>query len=154
MAIRTKEFTLSKKDCFLIITINYFKSRWWLVTLLLLVLLYSTIPHLRFLLVFASVAYLFWTIVWFWLFVNSKKNKIFFKKIYYEIDDEFITGYIEDSSLSKIKLSNIVKVVKTKKYYLLYISQIQFIYVPLNIFTSENDVNNFNLLLAQSKRTV
>jgi len=147
VAIRTKEFSLSKTEFFIITTINYFKSRWWLVTLLLLVLLYTIASHLRLVLSLAIIAYLFWITVYFWLFANSKENKIFFKKRYYEIDDEFITGYIEDGSFSKIKLSNIVKVVKTKKYYLLYTSQIQFIYLPLSIFTSENDVINFNSIL-------
>lgn len=146
MNIKTKEFSLSKKDFFVIITLGYLKSRWWLIILLLLLWLYKNAIFIGLLTFF----YIFWIILYCWVYANSKKNKIFFQKSYYEIDKDFITGYLEDGGIDKLKLSNIIKIVKTSKYFLLYISKTQFIYLPLNVFTCQEDINNFNSFLPKN----
>jgi len=84
-------------------------------------------------------------------YLNSKQNKIFYKKRKFEIDDDFITTYIEDGSIGKNKFDNVIKVVRTARYYMLYISQSLFIYLPKSAFLSQEDINSFEDLLESKK---
>ena len=150
MHIKTKEFQLTKGEYFNIITLKYFKRKWWLFILLFLIAgllwLLGRFYIALFINVF-TIIYPIFLIVFFWIYSNSKKNKIFYTKRFYEVDNEFLSAYLEDGSLQKIKLDNIIKVVKTSKYYLLYISITQFFYIPFNAFNNEEELNNFDGLL-------
>ncbi|TES90770.1 MAG: hypothetical protein E3J87_09290 [Candidatus Cloacimonadota bacterium] len=150
MNIKTKEFQLTKGEYFNIITLKYFKRKWWLFILLFLIAgllwLLGRFYIALFIFVF-TVIYPIFLIVFFWIYSNSKKNKIFYTKRFYEVDNEFLSAYLEDGSLQKTKLDNIIKVVKTSKYYLLYISITQFFYIPFSAFNNAEELKSFDELL-------
>lgn len=140
MEIKTKDFELTKKEYFKILMINYFK--WWFIAFIFLMGIF-----VRKIFYWGVIlAYCIWLILYFWFYTNSKKNKIFFKKRHFEINDDFLICYLEDGSLDKIKIDNIIKVIKKPKYYLLFISKNNFIYLPLEIFSSSEDIKNFDSL--------
>ncbi|MDP2940897.1 MAG: hypothetical protein Q8N85_01380 [Candidatus Omnitrophota bacterium] len=147
MYIKTSDFILTKEKYFQIITTSYFKTRWWLIFILLLLFFYAKVASLVVLIIF----WFAFALIYFWFFTTSKKNKIFFASRYYEINDEFIIGYLKDGSIDKINLSNIVKAMKMPKYYLLYISRTNFVYLPLECLQSEEDRKNLVNLLEGKK---
>lgn len=104
-----------------------------------------------FVIVFFAVFLPFLLILSILFYINSKANKIFYKKKRFEIDDDFITTYAEDGSLGKNKLDSIIKVVGTRKYYMLQISQAMFLYLPKSAFLSQEDINRFESLLRSKK---
>ncbi|HLO84707.1 MAG TPA: YcxB family protein [Nostocaceae cyanobacterium] len=67
---------------------------------------------------------------------------------YWEIDENFLFIYYEDGSSSKFRFEHLIQAVKTKEYYLLYLTAAgQFHYIPVTAFESEKDINRFELLL-------
>lgn len=150
MNIKTKEFQLTKGEYFNIITLKYFKRKWWLFILLFLIaglLWFAGRFYIALFITVFAIIYPIFLIIFFWIYCNSKKNKIFYTKRFYEVDNEFLSAYLEDGSLQKTKLDNIIKVVKTSKYYLLYISITQFFYIPFNAFKNEEELKIFDGLL-------
>lgn len=145
MIIKTKEFRLTEKEYFKISLVNTSKKM-FLTIILFLLLLTSWAAKLFFIALFPL-----YISIYYWFYSQSKKNKIFFKKHTIEINDNFLTAYFEDESLDKINLNNIIKVVKRKKYYLLYIAIAKYIYLPVAGFYSEQDMNNFETLLKIKK---
>lgn len=145
MEIKTKDFELTRKEYFKILMINYF--RWWFIAFIFVIGIFLRKNWYWQI----GLLYCIWLIIYFWFYANSKKNKIFFKRRRFEINDDFLIGYLEDGSLDKLKIDNIVKVIRKARYYLLYMSKSSFIYFPLEIFSSSEDINNFDALLKSKK---
>lgn len=83
-------------------------------------------------------------------FINMKKTQAVtnFMSRYWEIDESFISIYYEDGSLSKFRFEHLVKAIKQKEYYLLYLTAAgQFHYLPIAAFESEKDIHRFDLFL-------
>ena len=77
----------------------------------------------------------------------AKNNQGVLKARYCEIDEDFFSTYLLDGSMGKIRWENIVRVLKTARYYLLYLSSTSFIYLPVTAFVAEEDRTNFEHLL-------
>jgi hypothetical protein len=130
----TREIKLDERKLFEIYLTRLIQNRWWIYLLIWGMTTYfmyddSSNDISRFMLVF-SILYPIITVLNLWRFVNSDKNKIFFLKRTYELTDDKIIGKLDDESTTEISIKNIIKVVNNKKYYLLYISQGQFLYIP------------------------
>lgn len=83
-------------------------------------------------------------IVWqLWRYANSKDNRIFLLERYYEIEKEKINGIIDGDTNSPIKIEHFIKVDLIKNTYLLFIAKNQFIYIPIDSFQTESDLNWF-----------
>jgi len=157
MIIKSKEYQVTKKELYKIGAVNYFKkilifaliyfvifgaaiffglvNMGWLITVILI--FFVAMP------LFVAISLLF--------YVNSKENKIFFKKRYFEIENNFLINHLDDGSSGRINIDNIIKVIKTAKYYLLYVSAIQFHYLPKSAFLSAEDIEKFDTLLKEKK---
>jgi len=83
----------------------------------------------------------------FWRYANSKENKLFLVERFFEISEDDITGILQDGSESKVKMENIIKVVTLSKYYLLYISTSQFIFIPKDSFMNHEDEDWFTNII-------
>jgi hypothetical protein len=66
---------------------------------------------------------------------------------YWEIDENFISIYYEDGSLSKFRFDHLIKATKQSEFYLVYFSIQQFYYLPLAAFETEKDIHRFELFL-------
>ena len=90
-------------------------------------------------------------IIYFWRYSKNKNNNNFYKKTKITIEDEFIIGNFEDGSDSKLNLNNIIKIIKILNYYLLYVSNNNFIIIPLMAFNNNEDLDIFiNFLKTKS----
>ncbi len=76
-------------------------------------------------------------------YAYSKENKVFLLGRYYEIDSDMITGIMEDGTSQPLKTEHFIKIIKTSKYYLLYIAKSQFIYLPVDAFSNNTDIEWF-----------
>jgi hypothetical protein len=67
---------------------------------------------------------------------------------YWEMDENFISIYYEDGSMSKFRFEHLVKAIKQSEFYLLYITMTgQFHYLPISAFETEKDIHRFELFL-------
>ena len=145
--ITTKKFKLDTKEYFNILLIRYIKRRWWSFILLLIIATYillkgKTDSFDNFMLMLVII-YPILIVLQFWRYANSKDNKIFLVERYYEIDNDAITGIVDNNAPSSIKLEYIIKFDTIKQYYLLYISKHQFLCIPIDSFKSNTDKEYF-----------
>jgi hypothetical protein len=113
-----------------------------------LLFIYGCIVNYILLIALPAVFYLF-IFLYYGYYAYCKQNAIFFKERYYELDGEFLTGFIDDGSTARVNLSNVINLIRRKEYFLLYISKDQFVYLPFDCFKSEVDVDNFEKNMAQ-----
>lgn len=141
--IKTKTVRISKNKLLAIILLRYLKRRWYLIlTVLLLGLVISQKENPEQIdLFFISICFLYplLIIIQFWIWVNSKQNKIFFTDRMYEIDEDKISGRTDSISFSTVEKKHFIKNDLILKTYLLYLSKGQFFYIPLDSFESEQD---------------
>ena len=88
---------------------------------------------------FFAILYPVIFIIQFWLFATSKENKIFLLERHYSIYEDKIVGTLSDGTDNIIKLEHLIKSIQTKRYFLLYISKNQFIYIPNDSFKNDKD---------------
>jgi len=89
--IQTNKYSLSKQKYFQIILQNYVRRRIWLLAIILFLLVIGTIRQDIGPILFV-VFFLVFIIFYFLWYAYSKKNILFFKERYFEIDNDFITG--------------------------------------------------------------
>ena len=124
------------------------RRRIWLLAIILFLLVIGTIRQDIGPILFV-VFFLVFIIFYFLWYAYSKKNILFFKERYFEIDNDFITGYLDDGSMDKINLQNIVGFLKRKDFFLLWISKGHFIYMPFSCFKSESDLKEFERIIQE-----
>lgn len=155
--ITTKKVKLTPKKYFNILILRYIKKRWWLFLWLwaLAIIMWLIGDYGDFEYFYTGMVILFPIIlVWqFWRHANSKDNKLFLLERFYEIDKEKINGIIDDDTNSPIRIEHFIKVDMIKNIYLLFIAKNQFIYIPVDSFQNESDLDWFkNEILTQIKK--
>lgn len=137
--IKTKKFKLTNKEYLQIILRNYLGRRKWVIILFIFFLLLGIVQGNLFLILFPPIFTII-LVTTYWQHAYSPKNKIFFKERYLEIDDDFLIGYLDDGTIDKINLDNIISFKKGKDCFLLYISKGQFLYTPFTCFEKDSDI--------------
>ena len=79
----------------------------------------------------------------YWSYANSSSNSPFLQERHYEIDEEKIVGTTGDGNSSTFEIKDFVKTLRTKKYYLLYTSKAEYIYIPYDCFKSAENKEQF-----------
>lgn len=154
MEIITKEFELTEKEIFKIgITFQLLpKIKWDIFYIVLGIGFIScnidiiTTSIGIFLIVISILSPLI-SIIHLKQYSKSRQIKAFLGKRLMIIDDNFIDTKLVNGNEGKYKVSNIVKVLEQKEYFLLYINKKEFLYVPKNVFNSQEDYQNFIRLL-------
>ena len=141
--IKTQDIKLTANEFFRLILSIYLKKRWWLVAwiwILIVILLLGgsvgliEISLLAFILLFQVI------IVWqYWFYAHSKDNRIYLMARHYDIDSDQVVELMEDGTSSTIKTERFIKVMKTPRYYLLYVARNEYIYLPVCSFQSLAD---------------
>jgi hypothetical protein len=149
----TKLFKQTKEEYFRLIMKVQFKKKWWVLAIFMLFAVYSLIKD------FGTPGGMLWWIliigyplfVYFYLrrFAYSKKNKIFFEERKMFFDEEKMKLELIDGTTDILPYKNIIEVKSMEKYWMLYITQGQFIYVPKNIFFNGNDQAAFQKYISQ-----
>ncbi len=145
--ITTNNIKLTSKKIFEILMMTYLKRRWWLFAwiwgLAIIILLKDNKESLDVFLIIFTIVFPFVLVIQYWRFAYSNQNKLFLLGRYYEIENDIITGIMEDGTSQPIKTEHFIKVITSSKYYLMYIAKSQFIYVPFESFKNSSDKDWF-----------
>ena len=150
--IQTKQYTILKKEYTKIIIQKRFEKSWWLYLLMIIVGTF----HLQkfgedslssFVTIFAF-SYPFLTIAYLYFWSNSKGHKPIFSETNLSFDDKYLY-FKRNGNETKLNPSSIQKVISNTGNWMLYISKRQLIYVPKNIFYSNDDYLKFTEIIKE-----
>ncbi len=148
LAIKTKKYALDKNKFISLNMTQFVKNQWYwgFVPLGLIavnaVLNITGVYHNYWIYVLTVVAALGYVAFWaiqFTGITQLKQYEQLFEKYRYEIDSRQILMKISDQEGGVIKWDMIKSARKDKEAYILDLGQYQFIYLPFNVFTSDND---------------
>jgi len=145
MEIKTKEYSLTPFESFRIL---YYDSIKKILLALVILTIIGLIVNYKLLVIFIGIMPIL-IMIKCWRFVNSRENACYLKKRRIDINNKKLSVYRDDGELMEVLLTNIVKVLKRKQYYLIYIAKDSFLYLPISAFNSSKDINEFELLLKQ-----
>lgn len=147
-AIKTKKFALEKNKYTSISMKAFFKEqlKWVLVPFAIIMInavlnltgAYKNIWIYLFAIIGTGLYILFWYIQYVGI-TQLEQYKQLFQKYRYEIDSRQILMKLNDKEGGVIKWEMIKSAYKDKTGYILDISRGQFIYLPFDVFTSDND---------------
>jgi hypothetical protein len=141
--IKTQEIKIAANEFFRLILSIYLKKRWWLLAwiwILIIILLFSgRIGFIEITLLALIVLFQIIIIGQYWFYAHSKDNRLYLLAKYYEIDKAQIIEVMEDGTSSTIRTERFIKVMKTNRYYLLYVARNEYIYLPFKAFESLAD---------------
>ncbi|OUL28992.1 YcxB family protein [Nostoc sp. 106C] len=152
MLIRTKKFQISPKELRGIIAVDYYKR------MKLTLIIFSVLTVVNIIISIIQKEFSWWLLyclgfiayilsVPLWLRLQGRTSELNFQSRYCEMDEDFFTIFFEDGSISKLRYEHFVKVIKKSEYYFLYITKVQFHYLPVAAFESEKDMHRFDLFL-------
>jgi len=141
--IKTKQFKYTPKELFSLLTMRFIKKRWWLLAWIwiLAIVLIIIDNHDSYAYFMCGLSILFPSIlaIQFWRLVNSKGNKLLLYPRFYEIDNNKISGIIDEDTHSTTKLEHFIKAEFIRNTYLLFIAKNHVIYIPADSFESDDD---------------
>lgn len=145
----TKPFTQSKKTYFSIVLYTAYRKRWWMYLLVILVSIFNLYKYLN----NNQVSYLIWGLVgvgyilflyiYLYRFAYSKDKEEFLSEKKLSFDENNIRIEEANGGFGEFPYSRIWKVVDKESFWMLYTSNSQFIYIPKDIFYSEEDFERF-----------
>lgn len=145
--IVTEKIKLTSKDLFNILITSYLKKRWWLLAwiwvMIVILLVRQSNDSFGYFIVAALIFIQLIIAYQYWGYAKSKENNLLTQERYYEIDPDKIVGTVIDGTSTSIETRLFVSFIKTSKYYLLYTSKTEFIYLPISCFKSVEDINWF-----------
>jgi hypothetical protein len=145
-SITTKTYAIEKQSFFKLLIMQRIRKRWWIPLIAFAIsgtgLWYWSAGHreefyipLVILLVYVVGMSLLTT----WRFVNSKSNRIYYLNRYYVMDYDKVSSFVEDGSTNVIMIGNFIKAETSGEYYLLYLSKVQSIFIPMSVFKTPED---------------
>jgi hypothetical protein len=141
--ITTKQEHLTKKEFFRLLIDLYLKKRWWfLVFIFLMALVQFSVQEksqgINFFIIFALL-YPLLLLYQYYRYAYSDKNENILRVRHHIITEDTIKTYVNDGSMSELKLSTFIKAEKIKQYYLLYLSKNQYLIIKEKEFASAYD---------------
>ena len=141
--IITEKIKLTTKELFNILIANYLKKRWWLLlwiwVMIVILLLRERHDNFGYFIVAALIALQLIILFQYWGYAKSKDNKQLLQERYYEIDSDRINGITADGKATSLEVIDFISVAKTSKYYMLYTTKTDYIYISANSFKSAED---------------
>ena len=81
------------------------------------------------------------------MYTNNPKNRIIFERKHYELDEDYLRGWLEDGTAEQVPLDRIVQVKQTTSSFYLYLAESLFIYLPHNAFPTKESLADFETSL-------
>ena len=79
----------------------------------------------------------------FFINLSSPNNRNYFQKRFFVFSSDYIESYFEEEYYSKIAYSKIIKVVVKKNYFLLFLNDSNYYYVPKSSFLNSGEIQQF-----------
>lgn len=157
--ITTREITLDPKTFFrVLLNLNFrFKTRiLYTIAAILAVVWIVMYPYQKQLYLLLAAVCLFPLVIVFltWRTAHNKMNRSFTVPRSYTIGDTQITAHLAGGEEEVFDLAHIHRVNKTRHYYLLFTTPIEFIYLPYDAFRSEADREWFEQHIVRRAKTV
>ncbi len=156
MRLETNTVVITKQDFFRILMRRTYSGRWslWIVMALLLgVGIFNAVSKGEFLVLWLGLgllALLFaYNPVSILRYVNSPENANIYARRKYVITGDTLTVVLESGAATEFPFSRITKAVRYGSYYLLFLSQQQYFYIPAGCFATQEDAETFSELLIQ-----
>ena len=141
--IKTQEIKITANEFFRLILSIYLKKRWWLLAwiwiLVIILLLGGSIGLIEIFLLAFILLFQVIIVGQYWFYAHSKDNRIYLMARHYEIDTDQVVEMMEDGTSSTIRTERFIKMMKTPRYYLLYVARNEYIYLPVCAFQSLAD---------------
>lgn len=141
--IRTRNIELTSDEFFYLLLTIYLKKRWWVlawVWIMIFILLFSAnMGYTEFMLILLIILFHIILVAQYWFYAHSKDNQIYLLPRYYEINAEQVVEHMGDGTSSTIKNERFIRMMKTGKYYLLFVAKNEYIYLPVTAFESPED---------------
>jgi len=145
--IKTQEIKITANEFFRLILSIYLKKRWWLLAwiwiLVIILLLGGSIGLIEIFLLAFILLFQVIIVGQYWFYAHSKDNRIYLMARHYEIDTDQVVEMMEDGTSSTIRTERFIKMMKTPRYYLLYVARNEYIYLPVKAFQSLADLEWF-----------
>lgn len=127
--IKTAEFALSKKDYYVLVLKLYLRQRWWILTVLV-VCLFLGGREMTVMVLVVALAIVLHVLLYYWQYVNRLARGLFMSPARMEFDDEFVSTYFQDGSLSRIRLTHIARVEGGARRFVIHHTSGQFQILP------------------------
>ncbi len=152
--VRTKPYRLTKQKYMWIACKNILFKQWWILSLftLLTASLYFYFQQYRWL-IFAGIIFLMYIIFWLsqvYIATLTEENAFFFEKLTYEISPQGITVFVTKRYGMPIEWKQFSYARNNSQGLFLFISIIQFIYLPKHIMHSA-DIARVNRWIIDKK---
>ncbi len=150
MIVKTKRYQLTNNTYIKIGMMNILREQWWVFLIALAISSMIFVIHSHWWWIGSLIALILYGLFWLIQFAGVSQldqNKVMFEKFIYEITSQQILMKLNVKQGMPVKWETIKRASKTKKAFLLIISKAQFIYLPLKVFNSENDIKFLESIL-------
>jgi len=154
MVIKTKKYKMESGAYMRIGLVNVLKEQWWVALIAVGLMLPVIFVPSHWWITGALIAYilyvLFWTVQFAGL-TQLEQSKFLFEKLSYEITSQQILIKLNTKQGMPLKWEQIKKAEKRKEQFIIYLSKVQFVYLPFKVFNSENDRKFFETILKRKE---
>lgn len=154
MIVKTKKYRLSPSHYVRIALWNLFRGQWWISLISMAfsgAIFYVGYPIASMLPMLLLLLYvLFW---WIQLYGVTKMedNRLMFERLFYELSKDRVVIFLSTKQGMPIEWKQITSAREGKDYFILFISKVQFIYLPFSIFQGEQPLHLTRMLLKNKK---
>ncbi len=142
MIVKTRKYKLETGKYIKIALVGVLRQQWWVGLIVLGIMAGSLIIWSHWWITGALIAFALYILFWIIQFAGitqMEQGKVLFERLNYEITSQQILIKISSKQGMPIKWDQIKRVKKTKLGFILWMSKVQIIYLPLKIFNTENE---------------
>lgn len=142
MIVKTRKYKLETGKYIKIALEGVLRQQWWVGLIVLGIMAGSLIIWSHWWITGALIAFALYILFWIIQFAGitqMEQGKILFERLNYEITSQQILIKISSKQGMPIKWDQIKRVKKTKLGFILWMSKVQIIYLPMKIFNTENE---------------
>lgn len=145
MTVKTKKYQLDNKTYISIALKSVLLEFWWawlvpVAIMLVPIFVPAALGWCIGISITLIVLYILFWLIQFAGVTQLEQNKILFERLSYEIDSRYVMIKLDSKRGMPVNWDAIKKVKRGKNHLLLFMSKVQFIYLPDKIFRTENDI--------------
>lgn len=142
MLVKTRKYKLETGKYIKIALEGVLRQQWWVGLIVLGIMAGALIIWSHWWITGALIAFALYLIFWIIQFAGItqlEQGKVLFERLNYEITSQQILIKISSKQGMPIKWDQVKRAKKTKYGFVLWMSKVQIIYLPLKIFNTENE---------------
>jgi len=145
MTVKTKKYQLNNKTYISIALKSVLIEFWWawlvpVAIMMVPIFVEGSLGWCIGISITLIVLYILFWLIQFAGVTQLEQNKILFERLSYEIDSRYVMIKLDSKRGMPVNWETITKAKKGKDHLLLFMSKVQFIYLPNKIFKTENDI--------------